>query len=233
MVTRAKSKEDDGLYSADVDWFLTCRDAACGWRSSLGGQIATIERGGVYNTASPDPYSEDQCDVGKFAHGSFARDRKMLKRWRKLTRRATETMVVYYLAWAPSDAGPAVDDKGNLHESRRKFPPGFEGQFGRFSGVVMWQSDAKQLDKLIKAAADAAKKGFENRKDGKVEAALKRAETAVREAHNEYWEIVAEEISGPKESKLDIWQEIEAAMLRITAIRETDGVWRQKYVERA
>ena len=229
-----RSSTDPLMYSAEVDWFLTMRDAECGYRSSLAGQIRTIERG--FGVPTSDRYNEAQCELGPSAHSAFARDRRMTRRWRLLSRHTQAVFIAYYLASCPEECEPYRDvETGDECHSRRRFPLGVEPAFGQLAGVVLYLADPTTRQQLTKAAKASAEKKFENRHDGKAEAAIKRATAEVRSAHQEYLELCMAETERSEPEPILSWvppdlnEELrELGSAPQSARRYPDGVWRQE-----
>lgn len=177
-------RDDRELWSNDIEWYLTQRDAACGVRSSLGGQVATIERG-VSASGAPnsDPYDDGQVGLGPAQRKAFARDREMRKRWHRLPESARAVLRVHYGALAPSDPAttPLIRWSVELGPAilRRA-----EGQLGKLVRVTLWLG--KESGKLTEWA-----KAWGNGSSAK--ASTVRAERTIRDAHRAYYRVETEE----------------------------------------
>ncbi|MBA3913669.1 MAG: hypothetical protein H0X25_07395 [Acidobacteriales bacterium] len=182
-----QSNTDRGLYNFEIDWWLNCRDALCGARSSFGGQVAAIEAGGAHASNVDEsgsyrhPYHEGQVEVGPRGEKAFAMDRKMRRRWILLCEsdrgNATEhvrVLLAHYTASNPSEAGE--------NGSWQKWPKGVESRLAQFAPVAIMLTPAEKIARLM----DACQKGD----DKGVASARARAETAIRRAHEAYQDVV-------------------------------------------
>lgn len=164
---------DRELYCYQIDWWLTCRDAACGYRSSLGGQLERIQRGTSALLPNADPYHDGQVGLGPARkRAAFAMDRRFRRRWFTLPAQARDVLTAYYCGALVTAAN------GN---GRQRFPAGVSELLGRFAGVVLFQ--ARDRDALLRAC--------EEQNADALQLPLARAEKAVRAAHNLYY-LIAE-----------------------------------------
>jgi hypothetical protein len=175
---------DRELWSHELDWWLNCRDAACGYRSSFAAQVAAIERGNATSSSAigddglyVQPYHDGQVGIGPVREAAFAIDRKMVRRWRWLAQQTRDVLFAHYTGACP------VEVKGRLGRSR--WALGIEARLGRLAGVAVLLSRGEKLAKVLAACErgdDEALKGLRAR-----------ADTAIRTAHAAYYEIQATE----------------------------------------
>ncbi len=213
-------RQDSGLYDEGLDWYLTCRDAACGYASALGPQIVTIERGiSASRTPTSDPYRSDQVGFGPKFHGrgAFSLDRTMRRRWTKLDRRTREVLLAHYVALVPTPNEPGAEwqpgkpvPNGEYSTDystaryrreltgRTRFPAGVDARLGKLAGAALFLTPADELARLLKAC--------ERGNEAEVTKARRRAEAAVRRAHAAYWAVVAAEGDAPEEVPEGNWR---------------------------
>lgn len=179
------SKTDRETWSPELDWYLNCRDAACGVQSSFASQIAAIERGGGGGggTLGEDgsyvhPYNDQQVSTVKHGARAFAMDRRMRVRWIALDPESRSILFVHYTGAFPSGG------KGST--SRQRWPKGAEARLGEFAGVALFLAlREEKLERVLKAC----EKG-----DDKALAGITgRAQQAVRKAHRAYLALTDEE----------------------------------------
>ncbi len=174
---------DRELWSHELDWWLNCRDADCGYRSSFAAQVAAIERGGAGGQTPLDasgsfvhPYHDGQVGLHKASRGMFARDRRMRVRWQALQPRAQGVHVVHYQRLIPPGA--------RTGDRRQRYPAGVESRLSVFASVALYQAGVK-LEKLLAACARGDDEFIkEHRRD---------AEASIREAHREYLALTDDE----------------------------------------
>lgn len=239
---RLEAVQDPELYSFELDWFLTCRDSACGVRSSLGGQIEAIGRGGTPGKPNSDPYHDGQAGLGPRRDGAFAMDRRILGRWSRLDRATQEILVAHYVSarpiptdpdreWEPGKSPPHVRLSHDYstahyvqeHTARIKWPPGVDSRLGRLSGVALFLTKGEALTRLLKAC--------EQGRDQDLQMTKRRAEKAIRAAHQAYYaarDLDDQESDGfflATDSREDMPTESYTRDAELT--RDQDGVFRQ------
>ena len=210
------AKADAELYSPDLDWFLTQRDAACGHSSSFGGFLATMERGGGEGAKRDitSPYRDDQAGLGPAREGAFARDRLMAVRWARLGRRARDILSAPYLGSAPvltgvwtcevhgqfqpiagrlekcpsQPASARFDRRCRVYSARRRFPAGVEARMGLLAGVAFFlAAEQGAIGDFLKAAERAPEQ---------IASWRAQSEREVRCAHRAYYAAVTAEAAG-------------------------------------
>lgn len=174
------------LYSHEIDWWLTQRDAMCGVRSTLGGQVMALERGGAGGFPNSDPYHDGQVGMGRWAVAAFDLDRLIRPRWFALDKESQNVLMVYYFGRSQGSDGDdhGKDFKTHGYTNRSKFPPGVEAVFGQFASMAMF-FDAPAARDLGTRASGSPSIEIRHR----VEKLLARSENAVRKAHRAYYAI--------------------------------------------
>jgi hypothetical protein len=178
---------DREMYSFELDWWLTCRDAACGHKSSFGGQVAVIESGGEHaanldaSGAYRHPFTDHQI-LNTRHERAFGMDRRLRRRWILLHEfdvgNATQhqrILLAHYTASNPSEA----DGDG-----RQRWPKGVESRLSQYAGVAI------MLTPVEKGARAKLLMACQKGDDKALEAAKGRADRAIRAAHRAYYEIV-------------------------------------------
>lgn len=211
------------LYSAELDWYVTQRDAACGVRSSLGGQIAALERGGAAGTPNSDPYTDGQVGMGPVRVRAFTLDRRIGPRWGRLSHAHRGVLVCYYLGRAQGsedvqERARTVARVTHGYDSARKFPIGVEGLFAPFAAIVM-VIDAERASKLGAHSHGRKPSGDVQRAVAKL---TSQAERVVRAAHRAYYEIARIEADGP--DVVPTWSE-QWDEMRLRRERFADGAF--------
>jgi len=179
---RARQSE---LWSADLDWYLTCRDSACGVRSGLGATIATIERGVSTGSApNTDPYHDGQVGLGPAQERAFGKDHRMRERWQQLDEVHRVILRSHYGERAPCD--PQTSE-----------PPPFAARLG----AEAWTRANGQLGALTRvtlllspeAIPGWTKAWLKGASARGVDGAMRRAEAAIREAHAAWYALAERE----------------------------------------
>jgi hypothetical protein len=157
-----------GGYNREIDWYLTERARMMGERSTFGGVVASIEKGGSggckgtkgVGVLRVEPFTNCKCDpdakdggcglCGCTAlHRAFGRATACEMTWRRLG-------LVHQWRLA-----------GRYAFSREKLPPGLYGQLGDLSGVAFVcafeadeaaAGDAAHVSQVTRLIAGAAKK---------------------------------------------------------------------------
>lgn len=245
---RERMVDDDEVYSPELAWYLQSRDAACGVRSSLGGQIEAIGRGGGPGSATTDLYNESQSDLRSSpkpgSRGRFFRDRVMLSRWKLLDRKTQEVLVAHYVVSEPSPTDTEHEWKQGEHPPwlrysadlttvhyaveftpRGKFARGVDARLSQLAGVAMFllASDPLEKARILKACEKGNDKALGGIK--------RRAESAIRAAHRAYYAVVAKEDDPPPRSAI-VLEPLNVDQLAGESFvddmwHDADGVWRQ------
>lgn len=245
---RERMVDDDEVYSPELAWYLQSRDAACGVRSSLGGQIEAIGRGGGGGVPTSDLYNESQSDLRSSpkpgSRGRFFRDRVMLSRWKLLDRKTQEVLVAHYVLsetesadpeheWRPGDHPPWLRYSADYSTvrygveltPRTKFPKGVDARLSQLAGVAMYllASDPLEKARVLKACEKGNDKALAGIK--------RRAESAIRSAHRAYYAVVAKEDDPPPRSAIVLdappVEELAGESFVDDMWHDADGVWRQ------
>lgn len=177
---------DREIWSTELDWYLNCRDAACGVQSSFAAQVAAIERGGGggggvlgEDGSYVHPYNDAQVSNVKFGSRAFAMDRRMRIRWNALDTESKTILFIHYTGSFPEEV------KGQ--KSRERWPKGVDARLGKLAGVALFQSLGERFEKVLKACSKGDDKALKG--------TLKRAEDAVRIAHRFYYALTDKEAS--------------------------------------
>jgi len=182
--SKTETQRDRETWSTEIDWYLNCRDAACGVASSFASQIAAIERGGAGGTGSVGddgnyihPYNDTQVGM-RNGQRAFAMDRRMRIRWMALDSESKAILYVHYTGAFPSG--------GKGQGGRQRWPKGVEARLGEFAGAALFLALREgKLEKVLKACEkgdDVALKGI-----------TRRAEAAIRSAHAAYYTLTDNE----------------------------------------
>ncbi len=179
-----RAETDSELYSFEIDWWLNCRDALCGVRSSFGGQVAAIESGGsrhanLDRSGSYKHPFEDYQVIDTKHERAFGMDRRLRRRWILLreydvgngTQHERVHLAHYTAAWPSEGDG----------EGRQKWPKGVEARLAQFAGVAIMLTPQEKRGKLYMACQKGDDKALQEPR--------RRAEAAIRLAHCAYHEI--------------------------------------------
>jgi hypothetical protein len=178
---------DRELYNFELDWWLNCRDAMCGVKSSFGGQIAVIESGGEHAQNLDEagcyrhPFNDSQVIDTKHER-AFGMDRRLRRRWILLREsdvgngtQHERVLLAHYTASCPSETNG---------DGRQKWPKGVESRLAQWAGVAIMLTPVEK-NKRVKLLM-ACQRGD----DAAIQEARNRAERAVRAAHVAYLDIV-------------------------------------------
>lgn len=141
-------------HDTDLEWFLTCGDAAMGSRGTLGGTISVLEHGGQ-STGAPntDLYSDQQLGWHRTVVGLVERHRWLSSAWFTLGPEMQHDLIACYTAppaafrsdegFGARDACPRVEDiernraiepgKPTAFHNRR----GTESRLGRYAMLAL------------------------------------------------------------------------------------------------
>jgi hypothetical protein len=113
-------------FSADLDWYLNCSDAACGIRSSLGGQIAVLEGAtGITGFVESNHYTDAQIEA-------FGKSRRIWRVWQRLSSSTRDILQRYY-------------------EPKRHYPHGVKAYLGEVAAVALYLTNGSELEALLEA----------------------------------------------------------------------------------
>lgn len=172
-------RHDPDLYSCDIEWLLTEADASIGYRSSLGSQIATLERGGqsgLYDPGCADPYRDYQVSSPD-KPGCIDRYRRLWAVWTRLGIQHRTVLSARYTAVCRAQTRTTGGGWGYTN-----FPPGVASYLGDLAGVVLLlAADSGAIETVLTAAG----KG----NVGELGAWLKLATEASRAAHRAFREM--------------------------------------------
>jgi hypothetical protein len=182
----SESKHDRETWSPELDWYLNCRDAACGVQSSFSSQIAAIERGGAGGGGAlgedgsfVHPYNDQQVSNVKYGARAFAMDRRMRVRWAALAINWKSALFVHYTGAFPSGGNGG-------QQGRQRWPKGVEARLGEFAGAALFMAlQEGKLQRVLKAC--------EKGDDKALVGLLKRAEAGIRDAHRAYYALTDQE----------------------------------------
>ncbi len=131
-------------YDANIDWYLQCADKELGDRSSLGGQIAVLERGGpVAATSDATEWRGDPAAV--------ERARQLGKVWQTLPVYCRGILRDHYTGHMRT---------GDERNGYSAFPLGVGGTLGQLAPVALrLASDFGELEDLLEACAKPKEQG--------------------------------------------------------------------------
>lgn len=172
-LTAETIQRDRELYDPNIDWLLNVAPSELGASGTLAGTISSLERGsqatGMPNT---DPYSN--TDVGWCVGDSPA------DKWRRLApvwfRLRSQTQSLHGAHYSPIARLPEV--------TRARL----EGALGKLAAAALWVNDGEKSERLLQACLDSEQEG----RDQLIDAALRRTEQRVREAHREWREAMTD-----------------------------------------
>lgn len=229
---RQFTSKDPELYSHELDWWLNCRDAACGFRSSMSGTVATIERGGHSGGGgSTDaagsyihPYHDGQTSFGKGQSVAFARDRKMRRRWQHLSDRAQTVFAVHYTGAWPSGS--------NDSDARQRWPLGVESRLGQMAAVTLYLAAERDIGLEGRPTIARVLKACEKGNDAGLRAWKVLAEKEIRIAHRSYYEVAVpmaeRDVLRDRFASGALAAELEGHSVNDRARADHDGVYRQR-----
>ncbi len=131
-------------YDANIEWYLQCAGHELGEKSSLGGQIATLERGGpVTATSDATEWHRDLAAV--------ARARQLGKVWAAMPTHCRSVLSDHYRGHMRS---------GDERNGFNAFPPGVGGTLGDVAAVTLrLAADFGELEDLLEACAKPKEQG--------------------------------------------------------------------------
>jgi hypothetical protein len=194
---RAPRRQRASGLDPDLEWLLTCGDAALGARGTLAGTIAALERGGGSTGSTLDesgcfihPYTDAHVGLGGHVFGDVEKHRWLINAWRKCDRQTQAALAVRYNAPRAayrSDEGYGARDRyvegsdGQPgHEWQRR--TGVEAQLGELAGLAL--ALCEDAGRLLVACQDPNRRG--QRKV--IVAALRVAKDADERAHAAWFE---------------------------------------------
>lgn len=194
MPRQTSNKHDRETWSTELDWWLNCRDAACGVQSSFASQVAAIERGGAggggvlgEDGSYVHPYNDQQASFR--GQRAFAMDRRMRVRWTALSASDRGFLFVHYTGAFPSGA--------NGQQGRQRWPKGVEARLGEFAGVALFLAlQEGKLQRVLKAC--------EKGDDKALVGLLRRAESTVRTVHRSYYALTDQEAAAWADERLSV-----------------------------
>lgn len=155
-------------HDPELEWYLCASDSALGLRSSLGAQIAAIERGGGSGGVPSDlPSSIAALDLLRPSAMPGARMRRCEAAWRSLDLGARHVLQAHYTLTLPTHTAGG---------SRQRFPAGVEARLGTLAGVAC-------LHAIQSGTLAALLRACERGTSAPLAAAAKAAQTATAAAH--------------------------------------------------
>jgi hypothetical protein len=203
--SRAAEKE---AHDSDLEWFLTCGDAAMGEHGTLGGTIAVLEHGGQFTgVPSSDLYSDQHVGWKTTVVGLVEKHRWLSAAWFALDSETQVVLLACYRApdaqlrsdegFSGRDACPRAEDiernraiepqKGTALHNRR----GTEAALGRYAALTFWLCEDPAA--LLRACQDPRK--------GKSPRTISKALGLAREraiAAHASWQATKELVPGPR-----------------------------------
>lgn len=160
-------------HDPELEWFLCCSDSALGVRSSLGAQIAAIERGGGSGGVPSDlPATLSGLDMLRPSRWPGARWKRCSEAFARLPVSVARVLIAHYVLTLPTESSTT---------GRQRFPVGVEARLGSFAGVALLAAnDAGTLPGLLKAC--------EKGTTATVERAITSARAATVAAHRAFRE---------------------------------------------
>ncbi|MBA2724271.1 MAG: hypothetical protein H0U56_15565 [Methylibium sp.] len=172
-------KADPELWCSALDWWLNSRDAACGVRSGMGGQIAQLERGGAGGGSDIDlagsyvhPYHDGQVSF-RGQTRAVAKDRRIRLEWQRIPSVQQRVLVAHYAhgRWPIGTQALSLLER-TVGDREGVFMP----------GAALWLA---QADGTLGELLDACQRKPTAPVIGKARA---NATAAVRAAHRAYYE---------------------------------------------
>jgi hypothetical protein len=222
------ASKDPLLWCGEIAWYLCERDAACGYRSSLGLQLEIIKGA----SGSPDPIESKWHALQSMTtarsggqpdeYAPLAKDRRMRRRWPLLSTYHRDILGVHYTSCARVGVDPEEGGTGYA-----RFPRGLEAGLGVFAPVAWHLANlAGQRHAIIMAGESSSPMQS-------LEQFRASAEHAVRDAHQAYYDIIDAE-TPPSEAEdekdeafTDLAEEL-AALAGADHVRQgRDGVFRR------
>lgn len=203
------SRNDPELFSHEIEWYLTAREADLGIRSSLSSQIAQIE-GLICVSGTSDRYHHAQTTRSD----AVARDRRLRPVWASLSSYDRDVLSSYYTGCA----------KVHTDIGYRRFPRGAESRMGpRLAGVAFFLATMNGTTKQLVAACETGTAKA-------LEPWSSAADEAVRAAHRSFYTLQRVDTLDEDEDETTIadgaFGEIMAEWSG-TAARSNGGIWRQ------
>lgn len=208
--------KDPLQWCGEIAWYLTERDAACGYRSSFGSQIAAIEGSTGSGASGAERWLHLTSRYGSAS--PIAKDRVMRRRWAALSAYHRDLLAVHY-------TGRAVVETALGY---RRFPRGLEAGLGIFSAVALHLAKLAGTERQLVIAGETGRpSAMAQFRDS--------AKDAVAEAHRAYYDLVKAEIPGDDpddgdESFADLQEEL-AEVTGVYSVGSTvqrEGRWVQR-----
>ena len=211
--------KDPLLWCGDLAWYLCERDAACGYRSSFGGQLAAIQGQSGSGQSGAERWLHLTSTYSLLGNRSpIARDRVMRRRWAALGSYVRDLLAAHY-------TGRAIIEEAT---GFRRFPRGLEAGLGQFAAVALHLAKLAGTERALLLAAESGRaSNLTTAKDS--------ARDAVREAHQSYYDLVELETpAAPDEDEGSTSEDILAELAETTGVYsvgatvQREGRWVQR-----